>query len=168
MPMAYALPAPVGTRRLTRPPRAVIPAKALPSQEKLGERDLFTQRQRAQIKQHEGLRIAETILVALEIESCRIGSAPQQPVEDDGGATSGSDTAKVARLRMPGRSRPWPRRRQAAGSAPATDMKRNNPVTGCPDLGTNQPIVPQISIAAIISAVPRLISFIAPRFREPY
>ncbi|MCY1243143.1 hypothetical protein D9M72_561460 [compost metagenome] len=43
-------------------------------------------------------------------------------------------------------------------TAPKTQRQKTTLVTGCPDFSTNQPMVPEISIAAVISMLPRLSS----------
>ena len=67
----------------------------------------------------------------------------------------------VFTLSMLGRSRPMKAQTTRSVIAPKRQRQNTTPVTGCPDIKTNQPIVPEISMAAVISIVPRLISFIA-------
>ncbi|MNL65015.1 hypothetical protein D3C87_1892940 [compost metagenome] len=43
-------------------------------------------------------------------------------------------------------------------TAPNTQRQKTTLVTGWPDISTNQPIVPDISMAAVISALPLLMS----------
>lgn len=51
----------------------------------------------------------------------------------------------------------------ASVAVPNTQRKNTTLVSGCCDDITSQPIVPDISIATIISAAPRRISFVAIR-----
>jgi hypothetical protein len=57
--------------------------------------------------------------------------------------------------------RKWPSMAQIPSSVSAPNRQRQNTtsITGWPDISTNQPIVPEISMAAVISRLPVLISF---------
>ncbi|MNF56904.1 hypothetical protein D3C84_384090 [compost metagenome] len=63
--------------------------------------------------------------------------------------------AKVARVRMPGRKKPMAAQISNKVTAPNRQRQNTTSSTGCPDTSTNQPMVPEISMAAIISSEPR-------------
>ncbi|MNP43995.1 hypothetical protein D3C76_1378410 [compost metagenome] len=65
--------------------------------------------------------------------------------------------AKVAKVRMPGLRKPMARQINSKVPAPNTQRQNTTSSTGCPDTSTNQPMVPEINIAATISNDPRRI-----------
>jgi hypothetical protein len=67
--------------------------------------------------------------------------------------------ANTFSVMMPGRSNPRKPQITIRVTAPKRHRQNTTPLTGWPDMITNQPIVPEISIAAVISAVPLRMSF---------
>ncbi|CAI8716739.1 hypothetical protein EMIT0373P_10366 [Pseudomonas chlororaphis] len=62
---------------------------------------------------------------------------------------------KVVRVRIPGRRKPKPAQISSRVAAPNTQRQNTTSSTGCPDTSTNQPMVPEINMAAVISSEPR-------------
>jgi len=56
---------------------------------------------------------------------------------------------------MPGRRKPNAAQISNKVAAPNTQRQNTTSSTGCPDTSTNQPMVPEISMAAVISNEPR-------------
>ncbi|RYP44174.1 hypothetical protein DL770_011504 [Monosporascus sp. CRB-9-2] len=57
------------------------------------------------------------------------------------------------------RSSPSPAHTASSVSAPNTQRQNTTSATGWPERTTNQPIVPEMIMAAVISTVPRILSF---------
>src|SRR5471032_684894 len=61
----------------------------------------------------------------------------------------------VVRVRMPGRRKPNAAQINSSVPAPNTQRQNTTSSTGWPQISTNQPMVPEISMAAVISNDPR-------------
>lgn len=74
-------------------------------------------------------------------------------------ATPPSAAMPVRRHVMAPRSKPSAAQTASSASAPNAQRQNTTSITGWPERTTNQPIVPEIVMAAVISTVPRVLSF---------